>query len=179
MSDDTTINDFFEMISTMARGRADGAPPLSGMFKPMSAERIKEMEAVYAPLVQIESHVPDDRLRVSEIRALIAEVQAHRLALSCRKANHWGEHCDNYDMTVGEARLFHRLVRDAGNVVSPAALFSAATNGKAYGDLKLVGVMIFRIRPKIGLHGMYIDSVRGAGYRLMNYPAQKLPESVS
>ena len=69
-------------------------------------------------------------------------------------------------LTLKEFELLHKFMRQPGRVYSREQLLSDIWGADYVGETRTVDVHIGTLRTKLGECGEYIDTVRGAGYRL-------------
>jgi DNA-binding response OmpR family regulator len=69
-------------------------------------------------------------------------------------------------LTPTEYRILEALVNSKGRVLSRMDLMEIVWGMEYYGETRTVDVHIKRLRDKLGKCANYIETVKGAGYRL-------------
>lgn len=76
----------------------------------------------------------------------------------------WSEYSDRYGLTPKEAKLFAVLADGEAHSTEQMAIDGI---GRRFVAENLVAMHVHRLRKKVAAHGVIIETVRGAGYRVV------------
>ncbi len=141
------------IIMAQGKGRsADGAVTADDyLTKPFGMlEMISHVKAV------IKRTEPEVEWRVYKFGPLILDTSSHSVTVNGQ----------NVKLTIKEYEILYLLLQEPGKIYSRSELMKAIWGINAVGETRTVDVHIATLRTKIGNAAAFIETVRGAGYRV-------------
>lgn len=141
------------IIMAQGKGRSadDAVTADDYLTKPFGMlEMISHVKAV------IKRTEPEVEWRVYKFGPLILDTSSHSVTVNGQ----------NVKLTIKEYEILYLLLQEPGKIYSRSELMKAIWGINAVGETRTVDVHIATLRTKIGNAAAFIETVRGAGYRV-------------